>query len=116
MPHQEDALGKTQDTLESLCLLAGLGTPRGPSGRAGGSVWGEGGNPNTCESTTSSVLSTYFKGNRVALLPGSPCYKNQGYCDHLQTCRLLDADGPIARLKNSYLKLSEYDDLADWMK
>ncbi|KAK3568661.1 hypothetical protein QTP86_011459 [Hemibagrus guttatus] len=35
--------GKTQDTLERLCLSAGLGTPRGPSGRAGGSVWGEGG-------------------------------------------------------------------------
>ncbi|KAK3525020.1 hypothetical protein QTP86_013357 [Hemibagrus guttatus] len=29
--------GKTQDTLERLCLSAGLGTPWGPSGRAGGS-------------------------------------------------------------------------------
>ncbi|KAK3541007.1 hypothetical protein QTP86_010128 [Hemibagrus guttatus] len=37
MPHREE------DTLERLCLSAGLGTPRGPSGRAGGSVWGEGG-------------------------------------------------------------------------
>ncbi|KAI3354637.1 hypothetical protein L3Q82_019141, partial [Scortum barcoo] len=35
-------LGKTQDTLERLCLSAGLGMPRGPPGRAGGSVWGEG--------------------------------------------------------------------------
>ncbi|KAK3518508.1 hypothetical protein QTP70_001522 [Hemibagrus guttatus] len=43
MPHREEAPGKTQDTLERLCLSAGLGTPRGPSGRAGGSVWGEGG-------------------------------------------------------------------------
>ncbi|KAK3561994.1 hypothetical protein QTP86_023347, partial [Hemibagrus guttatus] len=42
MPHREEAPGKTQDTLERLCLSAGLGTPRGPSGRAGGSVWGEG--------------------------------------------------------------------------
>lgn len=74
------------------------------------------GNPNTCESTSSSVLSTYFEGKRVALLPGSPCYKSQGYCDHFQTCRLLDADGPIARLKNFHLKLHKYDDLADWMK
>ncbi|KAK3506693.1 hypothetical protein QTP70_015431 [Hemibagrus guttatus] len=37
MPHREEAPGKTQDTLERLCLLAGQGTPRGPSGRAGGS-------------------------------------------------------------------------------
>ncbi|KAI3372531.1 hypothetical protein L3Q82_023016 [Scortum barcoo] len=35
-------LGKTQDTLGRLCLSAGLGTPRGPPGRAGGRVWGEG--------------------------------------------------------------------------
>ncbi|XP_066503317.1 disintegrin and metalloproteinase domain-containing protein 10 [Hoplias malabaricus] len=74
------------------------------------------GNPNTCASTTSSVLSMYFKGNQVALVPGTPCSKNQGYCDHFQTCRLLDADGPIARLKNSFLHLNEFDDLADWMK
>ncbi|KAK3550515.1 hypothetical protein QTP70_000068 [Hemibagrus guttatus] len=43
VPHREEALGKTQDTLERLCLSGGLGTPRGPSRRAGGSVWGEGG-------------------------------------------------------------------------
>ncbi|KAI3377266.1 hypothetical protein L3Q82_009173, partial [Scortum barcoo] len=31
MSHQEEeASGKTQDTLERLCLSAGLGTPRGP--------------------------------------------------------------------------------------
>ncbi|KAL7867106.1 hypothetical protein AOLI_G00149200 [Acnodon oligacanthus] len=74
------------------------------------------GNPKTCASTTSSILLTHFKGKQVALVPGSPCSKNQGYCDHFQTCRLLDADGPIARLKNSFLHLDEFDDLADWMK
>ncbi|KAI3374835.1 hypothetical protein L3Q82_021373 [Scortum barcoo] len=42
MSHREEASGKTKDTLERLCLSAGLGTPRGPPGRAGGSVWGEG--------------------------------------------------------------------------
>ncbi|KAI3376166.1 hypothetical protein L3Q82_016693 [Scortum barcoo] len=30
MSHREEAPGKTQDTLERLCLSAGLGTPRGP--------------------------------------------------------------------------------------
>ncbi|KAK3530195.1 hypothetical protein QTP86_018065 [Hemibagrus guttatus] len=43
MPHRDEAPGKTQDTLERLCLSAGLGMPRGPSRRAGGSVSGEGG-------------------------------------------------------------------------
>ncbi|KAK3531752.1 hypothetical protein QTP70_027277 [Hemibagrus guttatus] len=51
MPHQKEAPGKTQDTLERLCLSAGLGTPRGPSRRARGSVWGEGGGSAT-EPTT----------------------------------------------------------------
>lgn len=34
--------GQTQDTLERLCLLAGLGTPSDAPGRLGGSGWGEG--------------------------------------------------------------------------
>ncbi|KAI3365007.1 hypothetical protein L3Q82_001174 [Scortum barcoo] len=43
MSHRREASGKTQDTLEKLCLSAGLGTfgvP--PEELAGGSVWGEG--------------------------------------------------------------------------
>ena len=35
--HWEETPGKTQDTLERLCLSASLGTRRGPPGRAGGS-------------------------------------------------------------------------------
>nr|XP_006640054.2 PREDICTED: disintegrin and metalloproteinase domain-containing protein 10-like [Lepisosteus oculatus] len=74
------------------------------------------GKPETCASTTSSVLSQYFSGARLALLPGTPCSGKQGYCDRFNVCRLLDADGPIARLKNSFLHLNEFDDLAEWMK
>uniref|UniRef100_A0A673I7J2 ADAM10 endopeptidase n=1 Tax=Sinocyclocheilus rhinocerous TaxID=307959 RepID=A0A673I7J2_9TELE len=72
--------------------------------------------PNTCASTTSSVLLHYFSGKHVALVPGAPCSGNRGYCDRFKVCRILDADGPIARLKNSFLKLDEFDDLAGWMK
>ncbi len=36
--HREETSGKTQDTLEGLCLPTGLGTPRYPPGGAGGSV------------------------------------------------------------------------------
>ncbi|KAI3354882.1 hypothetical protein L3Q82_004680 [Scortum barcoo] len=38
-PTGRKAPWKTQDTLERLCLSAGLGTPLGSPGRAGGSVW-----------------------------------------------------------------------------
>ncbi|XP_029939829.1 disintegrin and metalloproteinase domain-containing protein 10 [Salarias fasciatus] len=72
--------------------------------------------PETCASTTSSVLSRHFQGKALPLMSGAPCSGNQGYCDKFQVCRLLDADGPIARLKNSFLNLDDFDDLGEWMK
>lgn len=72
--------------------------------------------PETCASTSSSVLSRYFQKKTLPLVGGAPCSGNQGYCDKFQVCRLLDADGPIARLKNSFLNLDDFDDLGEWMK
>nr|XP_057930196.1 disintegrin and metalloproteinase domain-containing protein 10 isoform X2 [Doryrhamphus excisus] len=74
------------------------------------------GTPGTCASTTSSVLSRHFQRKALPLVGGAPCMANQGYCDKFQLCRLLDADGPIARLKNSFLHLDKYEDLGEWMK
>ncbi|XP_036970924.1 disintegrin and metalloproteinase domain-containing protein 10 isoform X1 [Acanthopagrus latus] len=72
--------------------------------------------PETCASTTSSVLSRHFQRKALALASGAPCSGNKGYCDKFNMCRLLDADGPIARLKNSFLNLDDFDDIAEWMK
>ncbi|XP_029002796.1 disintegrin and metalloproteinase domain-containing protein 10 isoform X2 [Betta splendens] len=72
--------------------------------------------PGTCASTGSSVLSQFFRGKALPLVGGAPCSGNRGYCDKFHMCRLLDADGPIARLKNSFLHLDEYEDIAEWMK
>ncbi|XP_034035637.1 disintegrin and metalloproteinase domain-containing protein 10 isoform X2 [Thalassophryne amazonica] len=72
--------------------------------------------PETCASTTSSVLSQHFQKKSLPLVGGAPCFGNQGYCDKFHVCRLLDADGPIARLKNSILKMNDFDDLGEWMK
>ncbi|XP_035509546.1 disintegrin and metalloproteinase domain-containing protein 10 [Morone saxatilis] len=74
------------------------------------------GKPETCASTTSSVLSRHFQKNALPLVGGAPCSGNQGYCDKFHMCRLLDADGPIARLKNSFLHFDDFDDIAEWMK
>lgn len=76
----------------------------------------EPGQPETCASTTSSVLSRHFQRKALPLVGGAPCSANQGYCDKFHVCRLLDADGPIARLKNSFLHLDDFDDLGEWMK
>uniref|UniRef100_G3PBJ7 ADAM10 endopeptidase n=1 Tax=Gasterosteus aculeatus aculeatus TaxID=481459 RepID=G3PBJ7_GASAC len=72
--------------------------------------------PETCASTTSSVLSRHFQRTSLPLVGGAPCSGNQGYCDKFHVCRLLDADGPIARLKNSFLRLDDFEDIAEWMK
>lgn len=72
--------------------------------------------PDTCASTTSSVLSREFQRRALPLVGGAPCAGNQGYCDKFHMCRLLDADGPIARLKNSILHLDEFEDIGEWMK
>ncbi|CAG07964.1 unnamed protein product, partial [Tetraodon nigroviridis] len=72
--------------------------------------------PDTCASTSSSVLSHHFQKKLLPLVGGAPCSQNQGYCDKFHVCRLLDADGPIARLKNSILHLDDFEDLGDWMK
>lgn len=72
--------------------------------------------PETCASTSSSVLARYFQRKALPLVGGAPCSQNQGYCDKFQVCRLLDADGPIARLKNSVLHLDDFEDLGEWMK
>ncbi|MEQ2193817.1 hypothetical protein XENOCAPTIV_015096, partial [Xenoophorus captivus] len=40
--HVEEAQGTARNTLDGLCLSAGLGTPWAPPGGAGGGVWGEG--------------------------------------------------------------------------
>ncbi|KAM4740038.1 disintegrin and metalloproteinase domain-containing protein 10 [Anableps anableps] len=74
------------------------------------------GKPETCASTSSSVLSRHFQNKLLPLVGGAPCSGNQGYCDKFHVCRLLDADGPIARLKNSFLHLNDFDDVGEWMK
>ncbi|XP_041435828.1 disintegrin and metalloproteinase domain-containing protein 10 isoform X2 [Xenopus laevis] len=73
------------------------------------------GNVYSCKSTKSVELERFFNGALVQLPPGSPCGNRQGYCDKFHICRLVDADGPIAMLKNSFLNLIELEDPATWM-
>lgn len=36
----------------------------------------------------------------IRMKPGAPCDNYRGYCDVFSRCRLIDADGPLTRLKN----------------
>ncbi|UYV71774.1 ADAM10 [Cordylochernes scorpioides] len=54
--------------------------------------------PETCRSTYDIRDMQDIRG--IKLQPGSPCNDFKGYCDVFQKCRLVDAEGPLARLKN----------------
>uniref|UniRef100_A0A669FBJ6 Disintegrin and metalloproteinase domain-containing protein 10 n=1 Tax=Oreochromis niloticus TaxID=8128 RepID=A0A669FBJ6_ORENI len=72
-------------------------------------------NPSTCSSTRSERWAQYFDRKVVTLQPGSPCNDFKGYCDVFNKCRLVDADGPLARLKKAIFNPDFYNGIADWI-
>ncbi|XP_074834037.1 disintegrin and metalloproteinase domain-containing protein 10-like [Carettochelys insculpta] len=74
------------------------------------------GQPGTCASTSSALLEQYFNGTQIPLTPGTPCKDKMGYCDKFHICRLVDEDGPIARVKNALLDFIELEDISNWME
>nr|XP_005998791.1 PREDICTED: disintegrin and metalloproteinase domain-containing protein 10 [Latimeria chalumnae] len=71
--------------------------------------------PDTCASTGSQQLKDYFYGKTITLQPGSPCNDFKGYCDVFMRCRLVDADGPLARLKKAIFNPELYENIAEWI-
>ncbi|XP_067872028.1 disintegrin and metalloproteinase domain-containing protein 10-like [Heterodontus francisci] len=74
------------------------------------------GNPQTCTSSSSVLLRQYFNSTLLALPPGSPCKRKQGYCDKFNVCRLVNDDGPIAKLRNAIFNPTEFEGISEWMK
>ncbi|XP_035252428.1 disintegrin and metalloproteinase domain-containing protein 10-like [Anguilla anguilla] len=71
--------------------------------------------PNTCKSTGSDEWARYFSRRVITLQPGSPCNDFKGYCDVFMKCRLVDADGPLARLKKAIFNPELYENIAEWI-
>ena len=72
-------------------------------------------NPNTCSSTGSEILARFFNKKVTTLPAGSPCNDFKGYCDVFMKCRLVDADGPLARLKKAIFNPELYENIAEWI-
>ncbi|XP_060923609.1 disintegrin and metalloproteinase domain-containing protein 10 [Limanda limanda] len=72
-------------------------------------------NPSTCSSTGSAKWEKFFSKKIVTLQPGSPCNDFKGYCDVFMRCRLVDADGPLARLKKAIFNAELYENIAEWI-
>ncbi|KAK7601729.1 hypothetical protein V9T40_009170 [Parthenolecanium corni] len=60
-------------------------------------------NTEKCQSTSEFASSVGLPPGGISLRPGSPCDNFQGYCDVFFKCRAVDAEGPLARLKNLLL-------------
>ncbi|XP_022056523.1 disintegrin and metalloproteinase domain-containing protein 10 [Acanthochromis polyacanthus] len=72
-------------------------------------------NPSTCSSTGSDKWDKFFNKKTTTLQPGSPCNDFKGYCDVFMRCRLVDADGPLARLKKAIFNAELYENIAEWI-
>ncbi|XP_048251257.1 disintegrin and metalloproteinase domain-containing protein 10-like isoform X1 [Haliotis rufescens] len=51
----------------------------------------------------------------IQLPAGSPCDNFRGYCDVFHRCRGVDADGPLARLKNLIFNPETLQSIKDWI-
>uniref|UniRef100_A0A674MJ06 Disintegrin and metalloproteinase domain-containing protein 10 n=1 Tax=Takifugu rubripes TaxID=31033 RepID=A0A674MJ06_TAKRU len=72
-------------------------------------------NPSTCSSSGSDKWAKFFNRTIITLQPGSPCNDFKGYCDVFMRCRLVDADGPLARLKKAIFNAELYENIAEWI-
>lgn len=52
----------------------------------------------------------------LVLSPGSPCNNYKGYCDIFRKCRSVDADGPLARLKNVIFNPKTIEEVKSWIQ
>ncbi|XP_043272222.1 disintegrin and metalloproteinase domain-containing protein 10 isoform X1 [Venturia canescens] len=69
----------------------------------------------TCRSTSEFAQSVGLPDGGISLRPGSPCDNFQGYCDVFLKCRAVDAEGPLARLKNMLFNKETLLTVAQWM-
>ncbi|KAK4336683.1 hypothetical protein RND71_044109 [Anisodus tanguticus] len=72
-----------------------------------------GNDASTCKRT--SEIESMKKISGLKLRPGSPCNDFQGYCDIFQKCRAVDAEGPLAQLKNLLLNQKTLLSIKQWV-
>ncbi|XP_030031412.1 disintegrin and metalloproteinase domain-containing protein 10 [Manduca sexta] len=71
--------------------------------------------PDSCKSTADFAGKVGLPEGGISLRPGSPCDNFQGYCDVFLKCRAVDAEGPLARLKNLLLNRATLQTVQAWV-
>ncbi|XP_013415901.1 disintegrin and metalloproteinase domain-containing protein 10-like isoform X3 [Lingula anatina] len=65
--------------------------------------------------TFKDMLQNVTNGAAIKAPPGAPCNNFAGYCDVFYKCRGVDADGPLARLKNLLFNEQTLNSIKDWI-
>lgn len=73
----------------------------------------KGHDPYSCRRTSEIHDMKNISG--LKLRPGSPCNDFQGYCDVFQRCRAVDAEGPLAMLKNLLFNQQTLMSIKQWV-
>lgn len=60
-------------------------------------------------------LLVEFNKENIKLQPGAACDNYLGYCDVFQKCRGVDADGPLARIKNLLFNEKTFNEIQAWI-
>ncbi|CAH1789926.1 unnamed protein product [Owenia fusiformis] len=61
------------------------------------------------------LLSELDKPSGIMMPPGAACDNFIGYCDVFSKCRGVDAEGPLARLKNLLFNPETFQTIKDWI-
>lgn len=64
---------------------------------------------------TNFLKSTKGMYDGIRMKPGAPCDNYRGYCDVFSRCRLIDADGPLTRLKNLIFSPRTLTVIREWI-
>ncbi|PAV83358.1 hypothetical protein WR25_16106 [Diploscapter pachys] len=97
----------TEGKPEELCFLACL-----KNGKCVSSV----GLPEFASNRTTFLQSGRKGKSGLVLHPGSPCNNYKGYCDIFRKCRSVDANGPLARLKNLLFDKRTIESVTQWVQ
>ncbi|KAJ1346475.1 hypothetical protein KIN20_001265 [Parelaphostrongylus tenuis] len=97
----------TEGKPEELCYLACI-----KNGKCTSSV-----NLSEFAANRTEFIQTGRKGKSgLVLHPGSPCNNYKGYCDIFRKCRSVDANGPLARLKNLLFNRKTIETVTQWIQ
>jgi len=68
-----------------------------------------------CKSIIDPSMPEILSKRLVVLQPGNPCNNNKGYCDVRSICRVVDAEGPLSRVRDAIFNPLLFISIKEWI-